>query len=102
MIVARAMGVAALDLFDPRPSSREGHPPPAAEEAGPAFDDAPTAGLPPVLNDELVSRLDRAALVVPVLPVPIAPVRLGSALRAIPGRAPAHQLDGTFMARPLA
>ena len=102
MIVARAMGVATLDLFEPRPSSRDGYPLLAAEEGGPAFDDAPTVGLPPGLNDDLVSWLHRAALVVPVLPVPAATVRLGSALRAIPGRAPAHQLDGTFMARPLA
>jgi hypothetical protein len=102
MIVARAMSVAALDLFDSRPSSREKHRPPAAEETGPAFDDAPTAGLRPVLNDDLVFRLHRAALVVPVLPVPTAPVRLGSALRAIPGRAPARQLADGLMAFPLA
>ena len=88
MIVARAMGVAALDLFEPRPASRHGHPPRVAEEAGPAFDDAPKPWLLPVLNDELDVRLHRAALVVPVLPVPSAPVHLGSALRAIPGRAP--------------
>jgi hypothetical protein len=82
MIVARAMGVAALDLFEPRPSSPYGHPHRAAEEAGPAFDDAPKPGLLPLLSDDLDARLHRAALVVPVLPVPTAPVRLGSALRA--------------------
>jgi hypothetical protein len=87
MIVARAMGVAALDLFEPRPSSRDGHPSLAAEEAGPAFDDAPKPGLLPMLNDDLDVRLHRAALIVPVLPVPTAPVRLGFALRAIPARA---------------
>jgi hypothetical protein len=102
MIVARAMGVAALDLFEPRPSSLDGHPPLAAEEAGPVFDDVPKPGFLPVLAGDLDARLHRAALVVPVLPVPTAPVRLGSALRAIPGRALAHQLDGTLMARPLA
>jgi hypothetical protein len=98
MIVARAMGVAALDLFEPRPSSRDGHPLPAAEEAGQAIDDAAI----PTLHGDTSLRLRRAALVVPVLPVPTAPVRLGSTLQAIPGRAPAHQLDGTFMARALA
>jgi len=90
MIVARAMSVAALDLFDSRLSSRDGNCPPAAEEAGPAFDDAPRPGLLPVLNDGPDGQLHRAALVVPVLPVPIAAVRLGSALRAIPSQAPAH------------
>jgi hypothetical protein len=102
MIVARAMGAAALDLFEPRPSGRDGHSPWAAGDAGPAFDDAPEPGFRPLRNDERDARLHRAALVVPLLPVPDAPVRLGSALRPIPGRAPAHQLRGALMARPLA
>ena len=102
MIVARAMGVAALDLFEPRPFSRDGHPPGAAEEAGSVFHDAPKPGLLPVLNDDLDARLHRAALVVSVRPVPAAPVRLGSALQAFPSRASAHQRDGRLMARPLA
>jgi hypothetical protein len=101
MIVARAMGVAALDLFEPRPSSRDGHPPRAAEEVGPAFDDASTPWLLPVLNDDLGTGLHRAALVVPVLPVPTVTVRLGSALRAIPGRAPREPAGG-LIAHPLA
>ena len=98
MIVARAMGVAALDLFEPRLSSRDGHLHPAADEGGQAFDDVAK----PTLHGDTSLRLRRAALVVPVLPVPTASVRLGSALQAIPGRAPAHQLDGTFVARPRA
>ena len=96
------MGVAALDLFEPRPSGRDGHAPRAAEDAGPAFGEAPKPGLPPELNDDLDARLHRAALVVPLLPVAAAPVRLGSALRPMPGRARAHLLHGTLTARPLA
>ena len=101
MIVARAMGVAALDLFEPRPSSLDGHPSLASEEAGPAFDDVPKPRFLPVLAGDLDARLHRAALVVPVLPVPTATVRLGSALRAIPGRAPREPAGG-LIAHPLA
>jgi hypothetical protein len=98
MIVARAIGIAALDLFEPRPSSGDGHPPPAAQEASAAFDDAPM----PALHGDPGRRLHRAALIVPVLPVPTASVRLGSALRAIPGRAAAAPREGMLIARPLA
>jgi hypothetical protein len=76
MIVARALGVTALDLFESTRSSRGGRPPIAADEGVPALD------------DEELAWLHRAALVVRLLPVPPPPVRLGPALRADLSRDP--------------
>ncbi len=73
MIVARALGVTALDLFEP-PRPRLG--PPQAFSAGAAS----------VLDDEDAAWLHRSGLLVRLLPVPSPPVRLGPVLRTHPDR----------------
>jgi len=70
MIVARALGVTALDLFEPRRSSPDA---PAAFSA-----DGPDSAF----DDEEAAWLHRSGLLVRLLPVPPPPVRLGPALRA--------------------
>ncbi|HYU50737.1 MAG TPA: hypothetical protein VEO91_12505 [Candidatus Limnocylindria bacterium] len=71
MIVARAIGVTALDLFASTRSSPGSRPASAGEGAI----DSP-------VDDEELSWMHRAALVVLLLPVPPPPVRLGPAVRA--------------------
>ena len=71
MIVARAIGVTALDLFASTRSGPGDRPTLAFEGAT----DSP-------VDDEELSWMHRAALVVPLLPVPPPPVRLGPAVQA--------------------
>jgi hypothetical protein len=71
MIVARAIGVTALDLFASTRSGPDSRPASAGEDTV----DSP-------LDASEVAWMHRAALVVPLLPVPPPPVRLGPAVRA--------------------
>jgi hypothetical protein len=68
MIVARAVGVTALDLFEPRRWSPR---PPRML--------APASAL--ISDDEEIAWLNRSGIVVRLHPVPTTPVRLGPALR---------------------
>ena len=74
MIVARALGVTALDLFQPVRSSPDTSAAFATDGPSSAFD------------AEEAARLHLSGLLVRLLPVPSPPVRLGPALRAHPDR----------------
>lgn len=97
MIVARAIGVTALDLFDSMPFGRDGPPAFAVHDANAAADEE----FGPPLEDDLAARLHRVALVVPLLRVPTPSVRLGPALQADPSSAPGHRLDAGLRPGPL-